>query len=349
MPVLVRPDFTALPAEAAALFPAQPASFYDLAAWYEVFARDAVDPGSEPRLIVTSDGGAGLALLRQRDGTWRSLANYYSCEHAVLGASPADAAATMRELVTEMLYARPRCGRLELRALDPLDPRFPALVSALRGASFAVETWCEFGTWYEATAGMSFADYVAARPSSLVNTWRRKAAKAQKQHRLDYLFAARPDEIEAAIADYEAIYAASWKGSEPYPRFIPNLVRRGAALGAVRLGVMRVDGAPAAAQIWICWQGRASIYKLAHDARFDALSPGTILTMKMMERALDIDRVGEVDFGRGDDPYKKLFLPRRRERWAIDAMNPRTLRGLVGAGRQIAARLARPLRRVQAD
>src|SRR5207302_827569 len=80
-----------------------------------------------------------------------------------------------------------------------------------------------------------------------------------------------------AIADYQTIYAASWKPPEDFPEFIPALIRLAAELGALRLGIYYIDGAPAAAQFWILWHGRAVIYKFAHDKQFDDLSLGTLL------------------------------------------------------------------------
>ena len=44
--------------------------------------------------------------------------------------------------------------------------------------------------------------------------------------------------LEAAIAAYEAVRAASWKPHEPFPNFDAQLMRALAAAGALRLGVL---------------------------------------------------------------------------------------------------------------
>ena len=92
-----------------------------------------------------------------------------------------------------------------------------------------------------------------------------------------------------------------------------------------------MDGRPVAAQVWIVSNGVASIYKLAYDQRYSNLSIGSILTARLMEHVIDVDRVGEVDFLTGDDAYKQDWMSGRRERRGIIAFNPRTLQGTLGA------------------
>src|SRR5262249_5106075 len=99
------------------------------------------------------------------------------------------------------------------------------------------------------------------------------------------------------------------------------------------------------AQVWLVEGGRATIYKLAHDQRFERFSPGSLLTAEVMRRIIADGSVREVDFGRGDDPYKQLWLSRPRPRGGILAASGATWRGLGARIRHMTIpRLMRPLR-----
>ncbi len=317
-------------------------SFFALPAWFDLMARCGLPPGTEIRLYTDERPSPVVALLLRTavSGPGRrlvSLANAYSVEHEILHRSGANLDAGLDAILAEILAERPRWDCLNLSELDPCHPSYLSAVQALRRAGPFVECRFHSGTWYEDTEALSFADYVAARPSELRNTWRRKLRRVEQDGHLTKAFFADTTSISQAIVDYQTVYAASWKPSEDFPRLIPALIRLAAELGALRLGIYYIDGEPAAAQFWILWHGRAVIYKLAHDKRFDDLSLGTLLTMEMTERILSADRPREITFGRGDDAYKKLWLPKRRERWGITAANSRTGRGLsLGLKRQVA-------------
>jgi hypothetical protein len=58
----------------------------------------------------------------------------------------------------------------------------------------------------------------------------------------------------------------------------------------------------------------------------------------LMEHVIEIDKVEEIDYLIGDDPYKKAWMSHRRERWGVIAYNPRSMGGLAGWAREALGR-----------
>jgi CelD/BcsL family acetyltransferase involved in cellulose biosynthesis len=108
-------------------------------------------------------------------------------------------------------------------------------------------------------------------------------------------------ELDAALAAYQAVCAQSWKQPEPCPDFIPGLVKLAAERGWLRLRVLWLNGEPLAAQLWLTDDGKANIYKLAYIKGVEKLSAGSVLTQALMQHAMDVDQVTEVDYLSGDD------------------------------------------------
>lgn len=342
MPLYKNPDFRSLPAALVSVFDRRGDNgFFSLPQWYHLLTRLGFPEGTDVHVYTDVEECPSIALLCANNfaegRSLTSLANFYSVEHGLLHCPAANLDDALAAILSDIAATRPRWECLRLTDFDPDEPAYAALVRRLRHAGYLVECTPGAATWFENTAGMKFADYFAQRPSALRNTWRRKRRAAIISGRLTAKFTSDPSEIETGIDDYQKIYASSWKKVEAFPNFVPALMRLAAELRALRLGIYYVDGIPAAAQFWIIWHGRAIIYKLAHDERFDNLSLGTLLTMEMVERVLEQDRPTEINFGRGDDPYKRLWLSRRRARWGITAANPRTVHGLrLGLEREAA-------------
>jgi Acetyltransferase (GNAT) domain len=107
--------------------------------------------------------------------------------------------------------------------------------------------------------GRSYKEYLESLRSSVRNIARSKNKKLERTGRARIEVTVGRDGLEAAIRAYEKVYAASWKVAEPFPQFVPGLIRTCAEMGWLRLGVAYIDDEPAAAQIWIVHNGTASI------------------------------------------------------------------------------------------
>ncbi|MEJ6008002.1 GNAT family N-acetyltransferase, partial [Paucibacter sp. AS339] len=217
-----------------------------------------------------------------------------------------------------------RSGVIVLSPLATEESFTWELISALRAQGYWVRTFHCFGNWYFQTNGKGFSEYLAERPSQLRNTLRRAQGKLNKLGNWNIeLHKTTGVELERAIRDYDKVYGASWKPSEADPEFVFSLIRMAAEQGSLRLGLLKIEGEALAAQLWFVKGGVASIYKLAYVENAAPLSLGTVLSAFMFEHVLDYDRVDEIDFLNGDEPYKREWMSARRVRIGIHALDLR--------------------------
>ncbi|MBH5322772.1 GNAT family N-acetyltransferase [Aurantiacibacter sediminis] len=157
--------------------------------------------------------------------------------------------------------------------------------------------------------GRDYTAFLADRPGQLRTTLKRKAKKVDVT--LSTRFHAR--EWEA----YEDIYADSWKPEEGAPEVLRAFAEQESVAGRYRFALARHDGKAIAAQFWTVDGSTAYIHKLAHRKDAKALSPGTTLTTALFQHVIDVDGVTQVDFGTGDDPYKRDWMEQKRLRWRL--------------------------------
>ena len=158
--------------------------------------------------------------------------------------------------------------------------------------------------------GRSYAEYLAGRPGQLRTTLKRKAKKIEVQIATYF--------SRDIWASYESIYAESWKPEEGDPVLLRAFAEAEGAAGRIRLAVARHEGEAVAAQFWTVEDGTAYIHKLAHRESAKPLSPGTTLTAALLEHVIDHDRVDLVDFGTGDDAYKRDWMEDARPRFRLE-------------------------------
>ncbi|MCW1403392.1 GNAT family N-acetyltransferase [Novosphingobium sp. MW5] len=258
----------------------------------------------------SADQRAVLALMRRKRSIF-ALANWYSFRVKPLFTKGASQAELLTELAADLAGQAPHI------VLEPLPNEHGE--TDLTAACFRKSGWLVFREQSDVNhvlhvRGRSFAEYLAGRPGPLRTTLKRKSGKVAVQ---------LLDRFDAdAWAAYEAVYAQSWKPEEGSPKFLRRFVEEEGAAGRLRMAIARHDGEPVAAQFWTVEGGTAFIHKLAHTEASKSLSPGTTLSAALFEWVIDRDKVTLIDFGTGNDGYKRDWMEDVRPRYRLTMFRP---------------------------
>jgi CelD/BcsL family acetyltransferase involved in cellulose biosynthesis len=268
--------------------------------------------GARPFVALASDGDEAVALplSRTRDGI-ENLTNWYAFTWTELATGPTARPELLERLARDL--AR-RARRVSLTKLADEDGTATRLEAAFRAAGwFVLCERCDSNHGLP-VGGRTYAEYLAARPGPLRTTLKRKAKKVE----IDIF----PHFEHDAWESYQAVYAESWKPEEGDPGLLRRFAQAESRAGRLRLGLARHEGAVVAAQVWTVEAGVAYIHKLAHLESAKPLSAGTTLTAALFEHVIDRDSVHWVDFGTGDDPYKRDWMERVRPRYRLTCWRP---------------------------
>ncbi len=304
----------------------RPPCLFERLDWFRLVAEHCPPSGRFLAARARDGDRAAWLFLAERHGRAEAWRCWYSLRFGLVGASDGG------EAISKTLHKR--LNYIEIAPME--DPK--PLAAAFRRSGWAVFLGPATVSWRIDTAGQDFDAYWANRPGKLRNTAKRKAKAAKLDIEI------YRDFDPAGWAAYEEVYAASWKPEEGSPPFLRALAGQEGAAGRLRLGVARKDGRPLAAQLWTVENGTAWIHKLAYREDSKSLSPGTILSMAMFRAALDEDRVSRIDYGTGDDGYKRDWMGERTDLWRLEAFNLSSPRGLLGAARAGLSALVRRAR-----
>lgn len=292
------------------------ASPFDRVDWFDRLAAHGF--AGQGRHDAKGQAGGTTALLPLRidaPGRLSGLTNWYSFAIRPLFvgdfAGDGDRAGALRDL-----FARLRGDADRLTLYPVRDGDRTALASAMRDAGWWVHAVPAGDRHWLDLAGLDHDGWWASRPGALRSTVQRKARKAVVDIAILTAFDAD------AWAAYEAVYAQSWKPEEGDPALLRAFAIAESARGHFRMGIARIGGAPVAAQYWTVEDGTAFIHKLAHVEDSLRASPGTLLSAALFRHVIEKDHVRRVDFGTGDDAYKRDWMNRHEPLWRIEAFNP---------------------------
>ena len=277
---------------------------FDRAEWFGLLEKTA---GVDALYAVArSDESQVVLPLMCTENGLSSLTNWYSFHWQPYLSGP-----QTNELLNSLCSDLKRqCTRLSLSPMA-VDQNATSLQSALSATGWQVfEQVCDTNHILDLDS-RSYAEYHADLPGKLRTTLKRKAKKVAITISTSF---------DADLWDaYEAIYADSWKPEEGEPGMLRAFAKQEGVAGRIRLAVAKHEGQPVAAQFWTVEHGIAYIHKLAHRKDATKLSAGSSLTAALMEHVIDKDGVDLVDFGTGDDPYKRDWMNAVRQRVQIEA------------------------------
>jgi hypothetical protein len=281
---------------------------FDRLDWWRLLAEhcDLV-----PRLVIARNGtGSAVLPLTGAGAHLTQLSNWYTFRFRPVVTPGADAAGLLTRLARDLAG---KARRITLAGLP--EEEADLLAAAFRRAGWLA--WREQSDVNHVLTldGRDYAGFLAARPGKLRTTLKRKSGKVATQVLTHF-----DPQVWAA---YEDIYATSWKPEEGSPAFLRAFAEAEGAAGRLRLAVAHgPDGEAIAAQMWTVEGGTAFIHKLAHRESAKPLSPGSVLSAALFRHVIDVDKVAMVDFGTGDDPYKRDWMEQVRPRYRLDLIRP---------------------------
>jgi hypothetical protein len=313
---------------AALLSPAQQQAPFDRLEWMKGLAAECKMP---PLMAAARDehSVAVLPLSRASDQLV-GLSNYYTFRYRPLISACENGARELMDALARDLADRTH--RITLNSVPDEDGSASLLEQAFQGAGWTVLREQSDTNHILRVGGRSWQEYHACLPGKLRSTIKRKSRNVQCR------IIPRFDEV--VWAQYVSIYKDSWKPEEGSLPFLRQFAETEGREGRLRMGVAYAEGVPVASQIWTVEGGTAFIHKLAYRESAKAMSPGTVLSAAMFERALDTDRVELIDYGIGDEAYKHDWMEEVRPRYRLDMVRPGSPRNWIKLAKSGLARLA---------
>ena len=285
--------------------------------WWETLALHTLTENQSVLLACVSAEDEILAILPlvscPRDGI-SALSNRFTTLYTLLvpdGRADAAALACLAEGISQL-----DVSSLRFDPLDYDDRNIETLCQSLQSYGFESHKNFRFYNWSHQVNGQSFNEYMEERPANIRNIINRKRRKLEREYGYEIkLF--QCEGIDRALVDYQKVYHASWKASEFFADFTPNIIKRLSECGWLRLAILYIEDNPVAAQIWFVVHGKANIFRLAYDESWKRYSPGSILTEYLMRYVIDTDKVREIDFLTGNEAYKQDWMTVRKERFGV--------------------------------
>lgn len=264
-------------------------------AWHAAFGRDELQLWS----FRENGEAVGLAPLQLAGGTASLVGSRDVCDHLDLVAAPGREREVCRALI-EHLERFESVERLDLGPVRPDSVVVRALLPEARALGLAVETVDDEAV-YQMPLPTSWEDYLASLSGKERHEVRRKLRRGGEAFGFEMTGGS-----EAVVEEFMRLFRRNRTDKAAFmdarmEGFFRSLALR---LPETRVGLLRVDGALAAA-VWCFDHGSTRyLYNSGYDADYSGLSVG--LACKLLSIRDAIARgLGTYDFLKGNETYKR--------------------------------------------
>jgi len=190
------------------------------------------------------------------------------------------------------------------------------LNSGLKHRTFSCSNNC-----YLKGINYNFKQLFENLPKNLHRNVSRYEKKLDGIGKLKFEMKTNDEDIDYYLDLYDEIRAKSWKAAERGKAFNREFLKYTAKKRWIRLSFLYVDALPVAAAKYLVWNRTAFGMDSIYDESYAKFSPGAVLTSKIFQYVIDVDKVSEIDLGRGDEPYKMEWVRNEREIKGITIFN----------------------------
>jgi CelD/BcsL family acetyltransferase involved in cellulose biosynthesis len=210
---------------------------------------------------------------------------------------------------------------IELEPIPEEDSTFAIINLVVSGAGFKKRQYSCFGDWYLDEINYSGDEYIKGRPKNTRLELKRRKKRLEELGQLEFQIGKDKDKLDYYINLYHEVRGKSWKHPEMDILFQRDFRQLATEKGWLRFGFLSLNSSLIAAQLRIVSNGVAYFMDTVHDPNYNQFGPGSVLRAEFTKYLIDVDKVKEIDNLRGDEPYKKEWTPKRRERRGILIFN----------------------------
>jgi CelD/BcsL family acetyltransferase involved in cellulose biosynthesis len=287
--------------------------------WHEWFlsCAEALHRADDLHVVVVERGqhlAAAAPLARTGVGYGEHLAFLGSDSLGEPSGFLYESHEALAELLDEVVHAR---KRLVLNRVAECDAALASLRSAHgRGVVLARRTAPSLAVRLQNDWSLVYRSW----PAKLMQDFRRSHRRAEAFGAVSPEMASPdPGSVDDALRRFMEIEDRSWKGQartalscRPALRlFFESFARMIAGRRALRVGLLRIGGQPAAGMLAIEAYGRTWVLKIAFDERWRICSPGVLLTVEGMRDAA-ARGASSYEFLGSSEPWEERWRPDSR-------------------------------------